>query len=303
MSKMQPAPTRMSFALSSEIVNGTHYIDLFQCASIINRRFYRQGLNWAVSGFTFISGTNAGATVSIEKIQTSWTTSGSWEKTMRHWLKQQNEAIEEAGTESVTARFRDYKIHMDDQHVANGFAANLLPWSSAVPFVPGEWEASQIVIPNDGAPGVTNEYFVKLYGASDATSKGIIEGYALSRSVPQTPDPSTIGSSDQSWISEMINVGDSEDSVLVNAQYNNRNLPYSQLLYPGAVGNGGSGELVDSLIFTNTTLSAKQSARGSEFPCGLIKLNLGGFTQNMTIFVDLVPGMNRGYLTQDMKDM
>ena len=307
MPSVQPAVYELYVPTGTIPAQGqlSEYIDLSQITSIVNRRFMRQGLNWAVGSFTVLSQPAMQGSIAISKLGTNWQTGGSWEKTMRHWLKQQNEALEDAGAQSVTARFRDYKIHMDDEHVANGFANNLMPFSSIGTFVPGEWEASQIVIPNDGAPGVTNEYVLKMYGASDVTSKGILEGYVLSRSVPQTPDPSTTGSADQSWLSEMINVGDSEDSVLVNAQYNNRNLPYNQNLYPGQAGNGEGPMFHHVSYISGTTVGGTTHIQGGNFPCGLIKLDMQNetdVTQNLVIQINLVPGPHRGYLCEKMED-
>jgi hypothetical protein len=51
--KIQPA--EMTLLTATSTVNagatGNFTIDLSQCASLMNRRFYRQGLNWAVAGF------------------------------------------------------------------------------------------------------------------------------------------------------------------------------------------------------------------------------------------------------------
>jgi hypothetical protein len=106
-----------------------YYIDLSQCASLVNRRFYRQGLNWAVAGFKLISGADVRALTSISKIPNTWVASNAWEKSFRAWNKQQMDAIEEAGAESALARFRDFKVFADVDHVSAGFAANLLPFA------------------------------------------------------------------------------------------------------------------------------------------------------------------------------
>jgi hypothetical protein len=279
-------------------------------ASIVNRRFYRQGLNWAVAGFKILSAAGSQAFISVNKLQNTWVTSGTWEKSMRHWLKQQNEAIDDSGVQGTTARFRDFKILMDNKHVIDYVAAgsdlnatNLIPSG----YLTGDWDASQIVIPNDGAPGITNEYIVKMYGASDATAKGMIEGYVLSRPVPQSPDPVTPGPAEQSWLAEMINVGDSEDSVLVNAQFNNRNLPYDQDQYPGSVGNFAGTQIHDSHYITPTTIGGITRLKGGNFPCGLIKLTAVNLdpaeSLAFTLQIDLVPGTHRGYLCEPMTEM
>lgn len=315
MRKIEPAIQTMTFSTDTIAAGatGTFYIDLSQAASILNRRFYRQGLNWAVGGFKIL--TSNPFTISVRKAHDTWVTSGSWEKTMRHWLKQQNEAIAEAGAESAVSGFRDYKVYLDDEHVAAGtantFDANLVPvGGDALPFPTGEWQPSQVVIPNVGAPGVTVEYNVSLYGGGNPAKKGAVDGYARSRAYPQSPDPeSPVISS--GWIGDMMDKGDDQDAVLQNATAKNDELPYSQTVYPG-VGSGIPGETSGTSMFhdivnvTPTTIGGITRAKGGSFPCGLIRLdatNNGEISSNFTILVELVPGNHRGYLAESMTEM
>ena len=100
-------------------------IDLSQCASLLNRRFYRQGLEWAVAGFTLHS--SASGNVIIQKLPDTWMCDNAYTKAYHAWKRQQDDAIEEAGGESAVAAFRDFKVHMDVTHVTAGFTGNLLP--------------------------------------------------------------------------------------------------------------------------------------------------------------------------------
>lgn len=309
---MEPSMMTVNFTgfTVAPLATDNQYIDLSQVASIINRRFYRQGLNWAVAGFKFLSAPGSNAAVSILKLQNTWITSGTWEKSMRHWLRQQNEAVEAAGAQSATAAFRDFKILMDNEHATKFAAAGSnLNLANKMPagYLFGDWDASQIVIPNDGAPGVTNEYVLKMYGPSDATAKGMVEGYIRSRSVPQTPDPATPAATESSWLAEMINVGDSEDSVLVNAQFNNRQLPYAQDEYPGGALNKATAMLHDIEYVGTNTIGGTTRLKGGNFPCGLIKVSATNLsetdTYGFTLIVDLVPGHHRGYLAESMVEM
>ena len=65
--KIQPAPLNLSFTVAGG--TATNWIDLSQCASIVGRRFVRQGLNWAVAGFTVtVTGTTTSpGSVTISK--------------------------------------------------------------------------------------------------------------------------------------------------------------------------------------------------------------------------------------------
>lgn len=300
-SKVQPAPKTLSFFIPAL---GVNYIDISQCASIVNRRFYRQGLNWAVSHFTFISA--APGQVVVQKIPDTWMASNAWHKTYVHWKKQQDDAMRDAGAISTIAKYRDFKIHADPAHVTAGFPGNLLPGVFTGPFLAGEWTSSQIVIPNDGGvAGATVEYGLHMVGPDMAVgagqSKALIENYADSRSVPFSPDPAIQDPAD-SFFSEMIDLGEIQEQVVGNATDHNDLLPYNQDSYPGGATNGASLEFFDITHFTTTTVSQKNKMIGTNFPCGLIKLdsNIDGA---ITVLVHLVPGKERGYLTQDMQDM
>lgn len=81
--KIQPAPLNLSFTAAGG--TATNWIDLSQCASIVNRRFYRQGINWAVAGFTVtVTGTTTSpGSVTISKVPNTWMASNAWHKSLQ----------------------------------------------------------------------------------------------------------------------------------------------------------------------------------------------------------------------------
>ena len=125
--KIEPAVMTLTFATpsSSSGIRSRSYVDLSQVASLVNRRFYRQGINWAVAGFKFL--TNAGDVggLTVQKLPNTWVMSNAWEKGFRAWQKMNDMALEE--TPSVRPRFLDYKVYADSSHHVAGFGGNLLP--------------------------------------------------------------------------------------------------------------------------------------------------------------------------------
>ncbi|AXH78596.1 MAG: hypothetical protein [Circular genetic element sp.] len=284
---------------------GSHTIDLSQVASLINRRFYRQGINWAVAGFKIFTATPG--SVSIHKLQNTWVTSNAWEKAFRAWNKQQMEAVEDAGSESAVARFRDFKVHMDVTHVTAGFAGNLLPSDSlGNPAIAGEWEASQIVLPNFTGD-TPAERFLHMNGinVNGTASRGVIEGYADSRAYPQSPDPvSPDMDSTANWLARMFDDGNDIGEVLENATDRNDNLPYDQENYPGGQTNLPGLQIHDQSSITATTIGGTTRLKGGNFPCGLIRVqHIPLESANLVIQIDLVPGTHRGYLCEPMTEM
>ncbi len=330
MPKMQPAEMTLTFPITEvigSVAERNKTIDLGQCTSIANRRFMRQGFEWAVAGFSLhTSGlASTSGSVSISKLPSTWICSGAWEKMMRHWLKQQNEAVDDAGVQSAVAKYRDFKIFMDKTHVDEGVAANFLPYTRTndgtgwIQYSTGEWNASLIVIPNEGGtPGNTQQYTVHMIGDDDPApnaSKGMIKAYQESRGVPQSPDPATQPDplTETNVFAQMFDDGGNNEEILNNAIDRNDNLPYNQLEYPGGKTNVNGLVFHDQMSITSTTVSARTSAAGGTFPCGLIRLNVdpglgpvsveGELVPTAWISVHLVPGKHRGYLAESMVEM
>jgi len=252
--------------------------------------------------------------VSVSKLPNTWVTSNAWEKAFRAWNTQQMDAIEEAGAESAVARFRDFKIHADVTHVAGGFASNLVPVDAANnAYVLGEWEPSQIVIPNiipdaSGSAIDPQELLLHMVGINNngGISRGIIEGYADSRAFPQSPDPvSPDINSNNNWLRQMFDVGNDNSDITDNATNRNDNLPYPQIDYPGGETQAPTLEYHDGSIVTATTIGGTTRLKGGNFPCGLMRVqwNPTTVTSGIRLEIDLVPGNHRGYLCEPMTEM
>jgi len=313
MKKMEPAVQTVT--INSPTVaagaTGSFYCDLSQIACLINRRFYRQGINWAVGGMKVLTAPNFGGNLTVKKIPTTWVAFQAYKAAFDAWNKQQMEAIELSGGESAVAAFRDFKIFADVDHVAAGVGSNLLPLdgqSPAQPYAVGEWEPSQIVIPQQGgaAPGVERALHMVGINVNGVVSRGIIEGYADSRAFPQSPDPvSPDLSSTQNWMARMFDVAQTFDDVLDNATDRNDNLPYPRADYPGGAIQAPTLEIHDITSISATTIGGQSRVKGGQFPCGLIRFDWAPSADNPTsvnfvVQIDLVPGMHRGYMCEKM---
>jgi hypothetical protein len=319
----------MTIATQLPVGAATSTIDLSQVASLMNRRFYRQGINWAVAGFKIVTQGATTGGISIAKLPNTWTMSNSWEKAMRAWLKMNNEALAEAG--STRPRFMDFKIFADATHHAAGFGANLLPIDFAgAPYAVGEWDASKIQVPIGTAanPTLTAERDLIAVGpnypgagASGNDAISLIQGYANSRALPNVLDPNVpdamdyaSGNQPENWLSAMFNDGNEQTSeVLEDLEFDNRIAPYPfendgvspATMYPGGETQAPTMEFHDSTIVTGTTIGGSTRLKGGNFPCGLVRIssNLTVGDQLPILLIDLVPGNHRGYLCEPMTEM
>lgn len=283
-----------------------YYADLSKMTSEVNRRFYRQGLNWAVSHIEIL--TSGEGNIQVNKLPQTWVMSNAWEKGFRAWQRQQREALQNGDQESVKAKFNDFKIYMNARHHGGKGDGELKPTDSEGNYVKdGEWEHSQVVIPNYGSPGNNYEpYFVAVGDNVPGTGGAIslVKAYENSRSTPQSPDPNTIPgiTNTENIYSALFDVGDNNLDVMANVVGKNNDLPYDQDEYPGGDSNFSGLEIHSIHPVTTTTIGGSTTIPGSNFPCGLIEFGIISDAPPI-IKIHLVPGSHRGYLAEPMTEM
>ena len=332
-SKIQPAVQTLTFNFNpSDQAGGDFlYVDLSQVASIVNRRFYRQGLNWAVAGFKMTTGQDSAGRVHINKLPNTWVMSNAWEKAFRAWQKMIAHAVDDSGNQSIKPKFLDYKIFANKKHwesyvsgTVPGQLENLLPTSAYTTgyqiATPGQWDMSEISIPNTiiGTPGDTVEKHMIAVGPLTAGDNyvSLIPGYATSRALPAPVDPNVPADTDTSenWLVQMFNDGNLQDTeVMEMLSTTNNNPPYPfegdiagnvDTMYPGGETQMPSLEIHDITDITTTTVGGSTYLKGGNFPCGLIEFWFSGYKgTSVTLQIDLVPGQHRGYLAEPMTDM
>jgi hypothetical protein len=323
-------------------VRTSFYLDLSQVASLMNRRFYRQGLNWAVAGIK-IQSTISDGSIEVAKLPNTWVMANSYTKGFKAWQKMNEEALSE--TESVRPRFLDFKIYADDEHWKSGFANNLRPCAARPTalslYEAGEWEPSKFVIPKtDGTDGIHNREVLATganYPTGGATGLGavsLIEGYAASRALPYQADPnapddaaSVNGNSPANWMGALFNEGTDQVDQVLGDMITENNVapypfedgpnvtvgslfpdPYADTMYPGGANQAPGLALHDAVFYSNTaeTVSRVTYIKGGNFPCGLIKFNAtnnGSGSATFNLIIDMVPGDHRGYHAHSMLEM
>ncbi len=280
---------------AADTISTRNYIDMMQCHSLVNRVFARQGMNVLIESIEI--GVQAGGAfqASILRLPQHWACVNAWTKTMALWKKQQDETAEMADVESTRARYRDFKVYFDEDHVTAGYGANLLPAGFLITDGIGtnetyEWFPSEIVIPNDGAVGNTTERLLHVLGDDNGTtSSGMIKAYAESRSRPFQTDPNIVNVPIAGLFGVMFDVGDDDNQIITNYQDANESPPYligrdgTEEYYPGgsfqgigpSQASGGAqvpGQFVDTLS-VNASQNYNSDMTGSfPAPCGLIKI-------------------------------
>lgn len=110
--------------------NSINYIDCWAEISKVNRRFMRQGYNLAIANVKVVqlpaTVVATGSSGYVNSLCHNWPTANAWVKAYHAWKNQQDAAIDEMGAQSAVARFRDFKVSMEEHA---GGAVQLSPIS------------------------------------------------------------------------------------------------------------------------------------------------------------------------------
>jgi len=326
LQRRKPTPAQMTLSFISQ--PGASWLDLNLAASIANRRGYKQqGSDWVVAGFTLYTGTTGA--MSIWKAPDTWVVDNAYTKAMALHKEMQEQVL--ADEPDIQGKWHDFKVYLDSNMTAETIQCAADPtgriltpvteqFGTGLIQVPAvgqtdslttadftgaaapkaDWSWSKLQIPNDPASGTTAEYVMHLIGPDTPTSKGLVAGYALSRSRPNDNEPNVPRV--EGWMNELFDVGENNEEIRDDIVADNDQPPYA--LFPGSSTSeaypGGSTEqtglhLHSASSVTGTTVGGITNIRGGNFKCGLMKLFNVGLT-DCIVQVHLVPGNNRGYL-------
>jgi hypothetical protein len=310
-------------------VNDDYYIDLAQCASLVNRVSLRQGMEYVVESVTVV--TNGACNIGVFRLPEHWSAINAWEKAYHIWRESQQQVLDSEPT--IAAKYRDFKVLFDYAHTASN---NLIPCGYEI--ARGvtslyDWEYSEIQIPNDPVSGTTTGFPLFMIGDNTASAKAIIKGYADSRSRPIQEEPNVPG--EISWMTSAFDVGENLPAIAGDLRYENESPPYLigqdhniQTNYPGGEWQGiqpwttggmnPSGGTLENIMSlrSGTSGMAIQSSPGFVAPLGLLKITVDasgliespsgpyveGILPSLLLKVTMAPGGYKGLLAQGMRE-
>jgi len=182
---MQPAQTVLTYWVGA----GVSYIDLAEGLSQVNRRAYRQGMEYAVGKVTFGYQANPQAILNVQlsayTAGDTWVVHNAWKKAFAHWIAQQRRARRLIG-QSAKPTWEDFKVYLDVYHRAGTIPPVVAGDDHTVGT--GEWDYSRLIHEADDAS--VDEWYLHLIGGNvSTTDKGLILGYQQSRATVQPEDP------------------------------------------------------------------------------------------------------------------
>lgn len=276
----------------------TRYIDIARALSIVNRKFYRQGVYYYVNSVELFN--NSDAYVDLKTIPDNWITKNAWNRGFKLFQKMN------AQVETPRPKYHDFKVLMRPGHLPDG--SNTMDpdmygegaINSSLP--PDEWVYSKFTTLVSGGGPDADAFEVTVLGTHiDAehgrSSVGLIRSYQDSRSQPDpTGVPYTTANHN---IDPLLNLFDASGDLALrdiaeNLEEDNDVTPYDASAYVGHNTNH-----MQHALRLATTQTTGRVAKGSGFcaPFGLICVDPADSTggdDDWTIVINLASGTYHG---------
>jgi len=300
---MQPAQTVLTY----EVSDGFSYIDLAEGLSQVNRRAYRQGMEYAVGKVTFGYTHDPQAVMNVALFcataGNTWVVHNAWKKAYAYWIAQQRRARRLIG-QSAKPTWEDFKVYIDDAHRA-GNSLDVKAGDGASVGA-GEWDHSVLHV--EAEDHSIQEWYLHIIGGDiGTTDRGLILNYQKSRATVQAEDPELPADYGSNMYADMADdLDDVAKEVASDMEDENDEPPYDHDDYPGSDTNSDAPWLQQFAMATSTL--SVGVVPGFVAQCGLVRLTLearnpvGVATTAPTTLVQvhLVPGSYKGVMAAPM---
>jgi hypothetical protein len=252
--------------------DGSYYIDIAKDLSAVNRRLYRQGMQYYIRdvSFVFAPTTTVGSIVmGVFTAGDTWCVHNAWKKGFALWRSQQRDV--DAVLPHLQGKWADFKIELWD----GATAAIDTVASDGAAIIPDEWNLSNFVWDDDGDERGPSFCLV---GATDARTKiGLVQEYHISRA--QTGDasgePLVSAEASDSIFAKSLGTDEMSDLLVDIVEGDNDLPPYNA---DEMIGGDTEGDVPVIAAHAIANANVGISHTGSfTAECGLMRIDFGTF--------------------------
>ncbi len=273
----------------------SHYIDIAQGLSLLNRKLIRQGQLFKVKGLRVYQADDTdNRRVMVSTVPTNWVARNSWVKGKALWDKMNAVATEDLAGPTLYPKYHDFKVYLNDNHRADVVAGNIpLPCDcdgNAVSISSAEWVYSEYA--DSGSS--SDNYDVKFLGANvtvggstdNYLTVGLIDAYRMSRTQPSSTEPTIPSDFKEGPWAQLFGDDDQTNDVLTNLDNDNDAPPYPPSVYIGD-GDDDGGFAVGSHATQKAGSGGDITFPTFVAPCGLIRVEIDddGTMTNETVHI------------------
>lgn len=293
---MQPAQLTLTYAVTPSGGGVVADIDIAKDLSAVNRRLYRQGMQYAVASVKFSRTMPGLSFLACQTAGNTWMVHNAWKKGKALWDRQQREVAK--AMPGIHGTWADFKIELDD----NSTTAIDTIAGDAGTVVPDEWNLSNYVWDNDGTE--RQPTFCLLGATAPDTKIGMVQEYHIARAQVQN-SPAVPTEASDSIYAKSLGTDEMSDLLIDVVELDNDNAPYDMT---EMVGGDTVADTPWSQDYVTSTMESPGQSKPFLVECGLLRLQLQSVLADGTsasdvihfIQVNLVPGGYKGVLAEPM---
>ena len=294
---IQPAQRVLTYTFTPSSGAAAVDIDLAKDLSAVNRRLYRQGMQYYVSHISLARGDTGISAMSVKTAGDTWIVHNAWKKAFKFWQAQQKEVSDVMP--SVHGKWADFKVQLDD----NAQTAIDTIAGDGGTIVPDEWNYSNYVWDDDGTERTPTFCII---GATAATSKiGMVQEYAISRARVQA-EPALDGDASDSIYGKGLVNDEAMTDLIELVESENDVAPYDVDNYVGG-DTTGDAPFTQDFVVANFQ-AGRAMTTGFTAECGLMRVEVASLNADASapsdvahiIQVHLAPGPYKGVMASPM---
>jgi len=295
--QIKPAQRVLTYTFTPSSGAATVDIDLAKDLSAVNRRLYRQGMQYYVSHVSLARGDTGISAMSVKTAGDTWMVHNAWKKGFKLWRSQLNEV--EDVMPGLQGKWSDFKVELDDN---SGTALTSIAGDGGA-ISPDEWNYSNYVWDDDGTE--RSPTFCLLGSTAVNTKIGLVQEYHISRAQVQS-EPALVADASDSIFAKSLGTDEMSDTLIDLVETESDNAPYDMNEMVG-------GDTVADAPFTQDFIVANfQAGRamttGFTAECGLMRVEVASVNADASgasdvahiIQVHLAPGPYKGVMASPM---
>lgn len=260
MPNIQPAQKTFHYVVTPSSGSFDVEIDVAKDLSAINRRLYRQGMQYLISDVKIATGKGLVVT-SVSTAGDTWMCHNAWKKGFNMWKKQR--AMAQDDLPGLSGKWADFKVQL-----WNASSTTLTPLAGSESTAPDEWLLSQVFWDDDGTE--RSPTFCLVGSTAPNTKIGLIQEYHISRVRPAANEPAVDADASDSIYAKMLPMQDElSDALIDDIEGDNDAPPYDMDEMFGG-DTLGDEPCVQDISFASEFASSSTGPFTAE--CGLIRI-------------------------------
>ncbi len=284
----------------------SHFIDLAAALSMVNKRFYRQGLYYYVKSISIVE-TSGETKVQFGTAPDTWTTVQAWRMGFRNWSKMNSIAADAipGGDLAIAGKYQDFKIYLNNNHRTDPDV--ILPSNGPASMdggqheVADDWDYSvfHTMHPeNSNSNNADRDSFdICLLGTSHTSGGGgedqyaaisLSRSYVMAKNLVRDDTPRQFDNMGDDPLVRLFDASSSQDNILDDLQDQNDGAPYNS-----------DGIQADTVLRAQASVGPTSNKTamlpGFCVPCGLLEvLTTSDAGNTVKVLIEIAPGPYHG---------